>query len=254
MGHIAFRLESPLMSFGGETVDNLGVTRRFPAASMLTGLLANALGWRRVEREPHQRLQDRLVFAVRIDREPAVGRSTKDFQTAQLSKTDRGWTTRGTPEGRDGGPATYESPHLRYRDYLADMLVTVAFRLEPAEESPHLDQLAVALQEPARPLFIGRKPCLPSEAMFVGFSEANTALAALQAIPLFDSESANETISAFWPLSEPTSDAIASRTYALTDQRNWATSGLHGGSRMVCEGVIERAAFASPHEPAVGDA
>ncbi len=35
------------MSFGGEIVDNFGVTRRFPSASMLTGLIANALGWRR---------------------------------------------------------------------------------------------------------------------------------------------------------------------------------------------------------------
>lgn len=253
MRHIALRLESPLMSFGGEIVDNLGVTRRFPAASMLTGLLANALGWRRVERDAHQRLQDRLVFAVRIDREPAGGTPIQDFQTAQLSKGDKGWTTRGTPEGRGGGDRTFDAPHLRYRDYFADMLITVAFRLEPADESPSIDQLAVALQEPARPLFIGRKPCLPSEAMFVGFSEADTALAALQAIPLFDPESAGETVSALWPRSESASSAITTRTYALTDQRNWASSGLHGGGRMVCEGVIERAVFASPHAPTAGN-
>ena len=44
------RLESPLMAFGGETVDHFGVTRRFPALSMLTGLFANALGWYRTRR------------------------------------------------------------------------------------------------------------------------------------------------------------------------------------------------------------
>ena len=32
------------MAFGGETIDNLGVIRPFPAVSMLTGLFANALG------------------------------------------------------------------------------------------------------------------------------------------------------------------------------------------------------------------
>ncbi|MDE2892490.1 MAG: type I-E CRISPR-associated protein Cas5/CasD [Chloroflexota bacterium] len=249
MRHIALRLESPLMSFGGETVDNLGVTRRFPAASMLTGLLANALGWRRVERDPHQRLQDRLVFAVRIDREPAGRASIQDFQTAQLDKNDRSWTTRGAPEGRAGGSATFDAPHLRYRDYLADMLVTVAFRLEPVDEPPNLDQLAVALQQPARPLFIGRKPCLPSEAVFAGFCEADTAFAALQSIPLFEPGSSGETISALWPLSEPQGDVTVTRTYALTDQRNWASSGLHGGGRMVCEGEIERAAFTAPQTP-----
>ena len=54
MNHLILNLESPLMAFGGETIDNLGVIRWFPAASMLTGLLANALGWRRVDRELHQ--------------------------------------------------------------------------------------------------------------------------------------------------------------------------------------------------------
>ncbi len=254
MRHIALRLESPLMSFGGEIIDNYGVTRRFPSASMLTGLIANALGWRRVERTSHQRLQDRLVFAVRIDREPAGGAPIQDFQTAQLGKNDNGWTTRGTPEGRAGGAATYESPHLRYRDYFSDMLTTVAFRLEPADESPDIDQVAVVLQEPARPLFIGRKPCLPSEAMFAGFSDADTALAALQAIPLFDPESAGETVSVLWPQREPAGTALVTRTYALTDQRNWDGSGLHGGGRMVCEGIIDRAQFTSPQAPTAKDA
>lgn len=254
MRHMVLRLESPLISFGGEIVDNYGVTRRFPAVSMLTGLLANALGWRRIERRSHQRLQNRLIFAARIDRESVGGASLWDFQTAQLSKTDEGWTTRGTPEGRAGGANTYDAPHLRYRDYFADMLITVAFRLAPGDESPNLDEIAVALQDPMRPLFIGRKPCLPSEAIFAGFCEADTALAALQAIPLFDPDSAGETIAALWPKQEPAGDLTVTRTYALTDQRNWATSGLHGGGRMVCEGVIERAAFGEANAPAAGDA
>ena len=97
MRHLIVSLESPLMAFGGEIIDNYGVIRWFPSASMLTGLLANALGWRRIERERHQRLQDRLVFAARIDREPATGVRLTDFQTAQLSANDQGWTTRGSP-------------------------------------------------------------------------------------------------------------------------------------------------------------
>jgi CRISPR-associated Cas5-like protein len=43
------RLEAPLMAFGGETIDNYGVIRDFPALSMVTGLFANALGYRREE-------------------------------------------------------------------------------------------------------------------------------------------------------------------------------------------------------------
>ena len=110
------------MSFGGEAIDNLGVIRPFPAISMLTGLLANALGWRRVERQRHQDLQDRIVFAARIDREPHGGLRMTDFQTAKLRANDKGWTTRGTPEERAGGANTpYNAPHLRYRDFHVDM-------------------------------------------------------------------------------------------------------------------------------------
>ena len=110
MKHLIMRLEAPLMSFGGEAIDNLGVIRPFPAASMLTGLLANSLGWRRVESEKHQRLQDRLVFAARIDREPAGGVRMTDFQTAQLGANDKGWTTRGVPDERAGGAQHLQRP------------------------------------------------------------------------------------------------------------------------------------------------
>ena len=83
MRHLILNLEAPLMAFGGETIDNLGVIRPFPAVSMLTGLFANALGWRRVEPERHQALQDRIVFAARIDREPAGGVRMTDYQTVK---------------------------------------------------------------------------------------------------------------------------------------------------------------------------
>src|SRR5262245_17286242 len=92
--HLLLRLEAPLMAFGGETIDNLGVIREFPAQSMLTGLFANALGWRREESNKHDRLQARLVFGARLDR---AGSRFTDFQTAELSRDDRGWTTSGLP-------------------------------------------------------------------------------------------------------------------------------------------------------------
>ena len=257
MRHLILNLESPLMAFGGETIDNLGVIRWFPAASMLTGLFANALGWRRIERERHQRLQDRLIFAARIDREPAGGVRMTDFQTAQLGEgVDLyrqnnqwiiGWTTRGQPEGRAGGEATYHSPHLRFRDYFADMRVTIALRLQPEAQTPTLDDLAGALQEPARPLFIGRKPCLPTTSLFRDFGEGDTALAALLATAIDDSGSAQEAVKLLWPKGEGVDSVTASRTYMLTDQRNWG-SGLHGGGRQVCEGTAKRSQFGEPVE------
>ena len=231
MRHLILNLESPLMAFGGEMIDAYGVIRPFPAVSMLTGLFANALGWRRIERERHQGLQDRMVFAARIDREPAGGLRMTDFQSAAINNTERSWTTRGAPEGRGGG--TYQN-HLRWRDYYADMRVTVALRLEPGEDAPTLDELADALQEPMRPLFIGRKPCLPSALLFGGFAEGETALAALLTAP--EADDAGQSCRLLWPEREGADNISPSRTYLLTDQRNWV-SGLHGGGRTVCEGV-----------------
>ena len=234
MRHLILALEAPLMAFGGETVDNLGVVRSFPAASMLTGLLANALGWHRTEASRHQALQDRLIFAARIDREPAGGVRLTDFQTAAISKKDSGWTTRGAAEGREGGGYTNT---LRYRDYLADMRVTVALRVQPAATEPTGERLAEALEQPFRPLFIGRKPCLPSAPLFQGFEEGDTVLAALLAAPLRRWNEQAKTIRVLWPAGEGAENVHPSRTYMLTDQRNWI-SGLHGGGRSVCECAI----------------
>ena len=242
MKHLIITLESTLMSFGGETIDNYGVSRRFPAASMLTGIFANALGWRRIERERHQRLQDRLVFAARIDRDPSGGLRMTDFQTAQLARSDRGWTTRGVPEGRAGGANTYNAPHLRYRDYFADMRVTCALRLEPADEQPTLENLADALDEPARPLFIGRKPCLPSIPLNGGLRNADSALAALIDTPLDNPANDGSDVHLLWQSGESSNKVRLTNTYMLTDERNWR-SGLHGGGRLVHEGTLPRQCF-----------
>jgi CRISPR system Cascade subunit CasD len=174
--HLLLRLEAPLMSFGSVSVDEHGFIQRWPAVSMLCGLFGNALGYRRTDAEQLDALQRRIVWAARLDR-PGV--MLQDFQTARIGKNDKAWTTRGRPEVRGGGGATYESPHIRYRDYWADASLAVAVRLEPADEAPSLDALAMALRTPARPLFIGRKSCLPSCRILEGAVEASDALAAL---------------------------------------------------------------------------
>ena len=231
---LILRLEAPLLAFGSVTIDQVGVTRDFPAASMLTGLLANALGFRRTEWEKHQALQDRLVFAARRERESASGPLT-DVQNALLAKSDKGWTSWGRPEGRDG--ASYGAPHRRRRDYHSDACVIVAMRLEPADDGPDLETLAASLDRPARPLFIGRKPCLPSAPVREkNFVTAPTAYAALQLFPL--EQGGPKSSPALWPLGEgPSTGEAVYRIVDLPDLRNWRT-GLHGGARRIVEGVI----------------
>ena len=230
MEHLILNLEAPLMAFGGETIDNRGVTRRFPSASMLTGLFANALGWRRTEAEAHQRLQDRLVFAALVDREPAGDSTIQDFQTAAITNRDQSWTTRGAPEGRAGG--SYVN-WLRYRDYLADARVTVGLRLEPVDDTPTLEELAAALVSPARPLFIGRKPCLPSAPLFSRMCDADSTVSAL--IETMDSDATSVRL--MWPAGDGDECVDIIRTYMVTDERNWI-SGLHGGGRLISEGTL----------------
>ena len=215
-------LAAPLMAFGGVAIDQIGPVRDFPAASMLTGLFANALGLEWRNRQAHQDIQDRLIFAAAILREGVV---ITDIQNAQLEKTDRGWTTWGEPEGRDG--ASYGAPHRRRRDYLADAQTVVVARLAPG--SPTTEDIRQALLHPARPLFIGRKPCLPTRPILAGTIDAATAHGALTAaLP------GTTGLRACWPLNEGPS---GHRGQDLPDLRNWI-SGFHAGTRRVVEGRL----------------
>lgn len=235
---LILHLEAPLLAFGGVTIDHVGVTRDFPAASMLTGLLANAMGWRRTESDKHQRLQDRLIFAARRERDGGTGILT-DTQNAQLAKTERGWTSWGEPEGRDG--ASYGAPHRRRREYHLDACVVVALRLASPDDSDlDLDLLAASLDRPLRPLFIGRKSCLPSTPVrqLRDYVLAPTAYQALRQVPPLPEASPGAAFRAVWPAGEgPIEGAEVHRILDLPDLRNWRT-GLHGGTRQIVEGIV----------------
>ncbi|MFN8994356.1 MAG: type I-E CRISPR-associated protein Cas5/CasD [Pseudomonadota bacterium] len=228
--HLLLRLRAPLIAFGGETIDNYGVIRDFPALSMVTGLFGNAMGWDRGDDALHNRLQERMVMGARLD---ADGERLVDFQTAQLQANDKGWTSRGVAEERAGGAGSYAGPHLRYRYYHADMNALVALRLQPGDESPTLEDLATALDKPARPLFLGRKNCLPTSRLIAGWVEADNILSALQ----LAEPALLHNVRAQWPDGEGRLPDQQDRTLDVCDERNW-TSGVHGGWRPVCEAVL----------------
>lgn len=257
---LILRLEAPLIAFGGVAIDHIGPTRDFPALSMLTGLLANALGYDRTETELHQKLQDRLIFAARREHEPHIG-VLRDMQNVQdLDLQKRGWTTRGKPEERGGG--SLSETHRRQRDYHPDALVAVVVTLSETGTTPTLNDLADALDRPQRPLFIGRKPCLPSSPLrhrterggnsFIEAATAHAALAALPALmpaagrPLGRANHGPAALAAIWPVGEGPADGPGvDRVVALADLRNWI-SGLHGGTRTVVEGRLLPPACEAP--------
>jgi CRISPR system Cascade subunit CasD len=231
------------MAFGDVMIDRIGPVRETPAASTVSGLIANALGLHRWDVNALGRLQDRLVFGCRLDRR---GQRFTDFQTAQLNKRDIGWTTRGHTEGRAGGEGTYGSPHIRERDYHADACVTIALRLHDADEAPTLDDIACALDEPARPLFLGRKPCLPAGRLLLGEIEAASVYDALLAAPFEGALSTkrkrpvDDVLRVVLPANEPRPSGF--RDVRSCERRDWP-AGVHAGDLLTFFGDVPRTAF-----------
>lgn len=240
---LLLRFDAPLLSFGAPIVDNRGVIQPYPALSMVTGLLGNALGYDYSDTQALQRLQERLRYASRQDRR---GTRMRDYQTVDLGqgfmRDDHAWTTRGHPEKRKGGSAS-TGTHIRLRDYWADALHTVALTLDPAEEEPSLKDLQTALDRPERPLFIGRKTCLPSAPLVLGIIRTDSLLDALRRAPLPEDAAEGSTYTAWWP-SSPHAEEEQAHKRPVTDSRDWANQ-IHVGQRWLAFGQIE----VNPQEP-----
>jgi CRISPR-associated Cas5-like protein len=80
---LILRLDAPLISFGGVMIDQNGVSRQYPARSMLTGLIANALGYDHRDADLLEALQSRIHQGVRCD---VPGELLHDYQTVDLSQ------------------------------------------------------------------------------------------------------------------------------------------------------------------------
>ncbi len=238
---ILLRIDAPLVSFGAPIVDNFGFVQRFPAKSMLTGLVCNALGYGHGDYEKIENIQDNLSYSVRCYK---VGEELQDFQTVFLGQPhlmDTSWTTRGYIEKRKGGIAASKGTHIRYRDYRADSYYTVAMTMVDKDMSPSLGNIVSALLEPARPLFFGRKCCLPSNPIFIAVDTAENLFKAVcmgkDDIFKTGSFSTREPFEVWWPEGdEPPMET--SRELVVTDERDWKNQ-VHCGRRFMYYDVIK---------------
>jgi len=221
-------------------VDQHGFTDRFPGTAMLTGLIANALGWDHSEFDRLQALQDRIQFVARWDSAPE---HLIDYHTVDLGQPkmrEPGWTTRGEPEHRAGGEAAKRGTHQRYRHYWADGLMTVALHL--TEGDPSLEAVEAALRRPARPLFLGRKTCLPARPLLDPITpivEGADLLAILRQVPVWSRDgtpTGSTKTHACWPAEL----GVAGRgdIRRVFDLRDWRNQ-IPAGSRWRAEGVLE---------------
>lgn len=236
MEALLLRFDAPLMSFGAVRVDQHNVTERFPSVSLVAGLLGNALGWDHKDADALQALQARLVVASRWDIEPEL---LIDYDTADLGQPKMrfpGWTTRGAPEHREGGPDARFGTHRRLRHYWANGVLTLVMAL-PALGRPDLTGLEHALRSPARPLFIGRKTCLPSAPILLGRDTDENVLEILARVPRAQrpGRQSEGAMPARWPaeLGAPHAAQISSVSQHRDWQKQW-----HAGTSLVAEGLI----------------
>lgn len=122
--------------------------------------------------------------------------------------------------------------------------MTLVFTVTDGE--PDLETILEALRKPARPLFLGRKTCLPSRPLLdptTPVVEGNDLLAILEQVPTWDrggAEVAGGPREACWPAN--LSSGGRGKVRRVFDLRDWA-SGLPAGSSLRAEGLIGEASL-----------
>ena len=141
MRTLLLRFAAPMQSWGIASKFDTRDTAREPSKSGVIGLLAAALG-----RERTEKLDDlnELYFGVRIDQ---PGTLLRDYHTARKEKVATSFVTR--------------------RHYLADAVFLVG--LEGEENI--LQEIAMAMQNPFFPLYLGRRSCPPAGQLVLGLRE-----------------------------------------------------------------------------------
>jgi len=243
MNALVLRLDAPLLSFGGVTVDNHGYVDRFPGTAMLTGLFGNALGWDHADAPALQALQDRIAYAARWDSDPL---ELVDYHTVDMGQpkmAEPGWTTRGRPEHRQGGTSAKFGTHQRYRHYWTDGVMTLVVALT-SEGDPGLEALERALRRPERPLFLGRKTCLPARPLLDPAEPQASGpdlLSILATIPVWNrygrAVPSPGSRAACWPAEIASAHSELRRVY---DLRDWVTQ-IPSGSKLRREGMMGEA-------------
>ena len=148
MATLLLRLAGPLQSWGVDSKFEIRNTLDFPTKSGVIGLLAAALGYSR--EEPLDKLNT-LNFGVRIDK---AGQLLTDYHTAASRKDKK------------------KTSYVTTRIYLADAVFLVGLE---SSDIAFLEELQSALYNPAFPLYLGRRSCVPEMPLVIGIREDSLA-------------------------------------------------------------------------------
>jgi len=166
------RLAGPMQSWGTSSRFQLRRTDIYPSKSGVLGMLLCAMGVRREDSPRALEPLNRFLMGVRVDR---GGTLDWDYHTAGAKIGIR------SADGKIKKTAStgeYETL-LSRRQYLYDASFLVALQ----GDTDTVNASASALQNPAWPLFLGRKCCIPAEPFFAGTGSFDTLTDALSSIP-----------------------------------------------------------------------
>ena len=138
---LVLRLYGPLAAWGDIACGEVRPTLIHPTKSAIIGLLGAALGVRRSEEDKISKMRDSYGFAVSEE-----GRcvNIRDYHTVQSG----------------------DNPIITYRDYLCDVIYTVAVWIKDDKDVPYpLKEIEAALKEPKFVPYLGRKSCVLSRPM-----------------------------------------------------------------------------------------
>lgn len=151
MSTLLLRLAAPLQAWGAGAKFDRRETLLMPTKSGVVGLLAAALGRPRTHSMDDL---DALLMGVRADQ---PGEMLRDYHTAQAEK----------------------STYVTNRFYLADAVFLVGLQGDEGQ----LATLAQALENPAYPLFLGRRACPPTGRVCLGVRSGVPLMDALRQEP-----------------------------------------------------------------------
>ena len=156
---LVLRLEGLLQSWGEHSKWDRRDSADLPTRSGIIGLLGCALGLPRNDPEMIE-LNRAVAIGVRADRS---GSRTVDYQTVTA---ENGLMTASGKKRSLGNTIVSE------REYLEDACFTVFIEPDPEWR----ERLIKALNDPRWPVYLGRKNCVPSRPVYVGYDDRYTSI------------------------------------------------------------------------------
>lgn len=167
---LLLRLAGPLQSWGTSSRFQIRRTDLYPSKSGVLGMLLCAMGITRKDSTAALEPLNRLLMGVRVDQSGTVG---WDYHTAGAKI--------GIRQAEDGRPKKTQSTGeyetlVSRRQYLYD----ASFFVVLMGDKDTIADCRKALDDPAWPIFLGRKSCVPSEPVFIGTGHFDSLTAALE--------------------------------------------------------------------------